>query len=182
MRDDETPEVAAMQRFRFPYPVLQVIALLTVVVFAGGYSLMTHRQIVAGPGATEAVRYVLGMYGFTVALALFVGGAMAYRARLMLEVGPEELVLRRLHWRASARRVALPWHAVERVLVRADPRGIWYLWVESGLLRQRLPLAHAVADGERRAQAPQDAQSAAAHPLVVALREHLGERLEVARR
>lgn len=166
-------------RFRFPYPALLVLSLLAVVLFAGGYSLATQREVAAAPGATQAQPYVLGMYGFTVLLAMFVGAVLLYRSRLVLELGERALVLHRLHWRRAARRVEVPYAQLERALVRSDARGIWHLWLERGMDSWRLPLMHAVVEGERRPDRLRDADTAAAHPLVAALRERLGERLVI---
>lgn len=174
-------------KFRFPYPPLQTIALVAVVGFAMAHTLYTRNRVyevaanVGRPPSDEARLLVWSMFGITVALTLFIAGALWYRARLGVVIEDDALVLERLHWRASSRRVELPWSRIDRVWVRRSVRGQWHAFVEHGTDRHKLPLHHAVCPGDRGRVAVRDEDDARAHPLVDALREHLGERVEITR-
>ncbi len=176
----------ARTTFRFPLPPLAVAALMMMVTFAFGHSIYTQRMVselmaTSGMLANDPRSYVAAMFGGTVVLTLFVVVLLLTRGKLALTLKPTVLVVERLRFTAAGRRVEVPWDAIVRIDVDTNARGQWRLTVDAGRQLYRFPMDNVVPPGGGRPGRIKDSKQAQAHPLVVALRGRLDERVVVKR-
>ncbi|MDX9720858.1 MAG: hypothetical protein RBU37_08915 [Myxococcota bacterium] len=173
--------------FSFPVPKLQLLMLFLLCAAAVAYSAHTFfflREVEAQSGTLAATpwHYFYVMLSLCLGLLIFVAlyAYLRFRSRLWLD--EQGLRLQRFGFSAQRRRIALAWSQIHRVRLRQIRRGHCLLLFEADDIELRLVLNHALectAPAQGQTKSRQSANlDPFQHPLYLALRERLGERVQ----
>lgn len=175
------------QRWYFPYPLMLTIALLVVVGLAVAHVWYISDYLQSLQAAHRAlpestIQSARAMQWMVLGLVAFVTGAVWRRLRWRLCLEAQGVVIERLFpWRRP-RKQTIDYERIRGVLISQTPRLDWQLRIEHDMGSEALPLMHARPIDEKAPKLGRlkDADSARAHPLVVAFSERLGaERIKV---